>query len=866
MSTGFADYSPDVQFITIDLDFMPMHAFTDKDHLFLLLTQKTTVLTPNNRLSEALLRDYFAQSKKSTIEKPPCMPFRVALSKAFEQIHVTGAHANPPILLNSAQCKYLWRKLIQAESEITYSEGLLQSVISSWEHCLQWQIDLNDPAFEHTRQTRQFQRWWQFFAQQLKSQNFITEHELIPYLIHANSSLFSQNVVWVCFDDFTPQQILLQEHLTQKGFNQYQYEVEERSSLTKVLAAQDNKEEYQQLIEWLHLKINAGNQHIGVVVPNLEQESPFLQRTLAHYFEPAAFNVSLGQSLNDFPLVAHALCWLNLDETYLSQHQASLLLQSPYILGSKEEFIARSECLQEETLLENYSIPVNRFIDHLDSRVPKLADLLRNLTPFPQEATIQEWIYLFQKRLNTLGFPGDYTLSSENYQCFNRFISVFDELRQFALLTQVFNKAEILEIVQNLTKDTIFQPQKTGAPIQVCGLLEASGCEFDSLWIMGLTDQCLPQKVHLSAFIPPHLQRELGMPHSSPVRELQFAYRLLQRLQKSADSIVFSYAQLQADTPNLPCSLIIDFPPLERLPTSFELKKLPELRIVEESFHVPLLAEESIHGGTAILSNQAKCPFKAFAEHRLRAKPSLQTTDGLDNKKRGQIIHAVMELLWQKLETQHKLLHSAPDVLEHYIDESIKTALEPLKKQSCGLPDTIQELEYIRLKRLVQTCLEWEKQRSPFTVTALEHSYSIPVAGLEFQVRVDRLDQVEDKKWVIDYKSSLPPSKPWNEDRPKESQLLLYALLDEQINTLLLLQLKSGKISCMGLSEEKQTVSGITHLKKEEAWADYREIWQKQLTDLSREFQEGYCPPQPANASICQHCDFQNLCRFQVEE
>lgn len=56
------------------------------------------MLTPNNRLSEALLRDYFAQSKKSTIEKPPCMPFRVALSKAFEQIHVTGAHATPHIV------------------------------------------------------------------------------------------------------------------------------------------------------------------------------------------------------------------------------------------------------------------------------------------------------------------------------------------------------------------------------------------------------------------------------------------------------------------------------------------------------------------------------------------------------------------------------------------------------------------------------------------------------------------------------------------------------------------------------------------------------------------------------------------------
>ncbi|CAM2959477.1 recombinase B [Legionella steigerwaltii] len=846
---------------------MPTHTFTDKEHLFLLLAQKATVLTPNNRLSETILQHYFAQCKKQTVDKPTCMPFRVALTKAYEQINFINPHGTHPILLNNAQCQFLWRKIIQAESNITYSDGLLQSVISAWERCQQWQINPQDSAFHHTAQTRQFQRWWQLFDKQLKQQNFITEYELIPYLLHANSSLFSQNVVWVCFDDFTPQQVLLQEYLAQKGFLQYQYDLQEKLSKTELLAAQHNKEEYEQLIAWLHLKIKEGNQHIGVVVPNLEQESHSLQRILSHHFETTHFNISLGQSLSNFPLVAHALCWLNLDGTHLNSQQVNLLLQSPYISGSKDEFIARSEYLQEATLLTNHSIPLNPLIEELRDHAPKLANLLSNITPYPEQATVHEWIHLFQKRLNILGFPGDYNLNSENYQCLNRFVAVFDELRQFALLKPNFTKSDVLEVVQHLVKNTIFQAQKTNAPIQICGLLEASGCEFDSLWIMGLTDQCLPQKVHLSAFIPPQLQRELCMPHSLPTRELQFAQQILQRLQRSADSIVFSYAQLQADTPNLPCSLITNFPNFELLPTQYESRKQSELMIMEECFNVPLLAEEHIHGGTAILSNQAKCPFKAFAEHRLRAKTSLQTTDGLDNKKRGQLIHQVMELLWQKLETQHNLLHLAPNILEQYIEEAIHAALVPLKKQLCeSFSDSIQEVEYTRLKRLVQTCLEWEKQRPPFAVAAVEQSYTINLAGLDFQVRVDRLDEVEDKKWVIDYKSSLPASKPWNEERPRESQLLLYALLDKQINALLLLQVKTGKISSMGLSEEKLNITGITSLKKEESWTEYRTVWQRQLTALAKEFQEGHCAPQPTHLTICQHCDFQNLCRFHVEE
>ncbi|KTD40384.1 PD-(D/E)XK nuclease family protein [Legionella parisiensis] len=846
---------------------MAIHTITDKEQLFLLLTQKATALTPNNRLSEAMLQYYFIKCRKQTIDKPKCMPFRVALVKAYQQLNFINPHITHPTLLNSTQCQYLWRQMIQAETSITYSEGLLQSIISAWERCQLWQINMEDPAFYYTAQTRQFQQWWQLFDKKLKQNHLITEYQLVPYLLNANSSLFSQDVVWICFDDFTPQQVLLQEHLTRKGFAQYQYDLKKKSSRTEVFAAQDTKEEYQQLMAWLHLKIQEGNQSIGVVVPNLEQESNSLQRILAHHFEPSYFNISLGQSLNNFPLVAHALCWLNLDDTYLNPHQAGLLLQSAYLGGSKEEFQGRSEYLQEGVLLENHAIELNHFREELHAYAPKLATLLNNLTPYPQEAAVEEWILLFQKRLNTLGFPGDYTLSSENYQCLNRFIALFDELRQFSLLSSRFTKSEALEIVRYLSENTIFQAQKTNAPIQISGLLEASGCEFDSLWIMGLTDQCLPQKVQLSAFIPPQLQRELCMPHSLPARELQFARQILQRLQNSADSIVLSYAQLHADTPNLPCSLIAGFSSFALLPTDYEANKTSGLITIEECFHIPLLAEENIYGGTAILSNQAKCPFKAFAEHRLRAKTSLQTTDGLDNKKRGQIIHKVMELLWQKLENQHNLLHLANDILEQYIDSSIDTVLTSLKKQHCdSFPDSIREVEYTRLKRMVHTCLEWEKQRPPFSIAAIEQSYAINLAGLDFQVRVDRLDQVEDKKWVIDYKSTLPSSKPWNEERPKESQLLLYALLDEQINTLLLLQLKTGKISCSGLSEEKYNISGISPLKKEETWAECRELWQKQLTDLAKEFQEGYCAPQPAHLTICQQCDFQNLCRFHGEE
>lgn len=844
-----------------------MLTFSDKEHLFFLLAQKTTVLTPNNRLSDAIIEQYVTKCNKPTLEKPKCMPYRVALVKAYEQLHFTNPEQNHPILINSTQCKYLWRKIIQADTYITYSEGLLEAVLSAWERCQLWQLNSDDPCFHYTEQTRHFQKWWQLFDEQLQQKHLIHEFQLIPYLIKNYSCLFHQNIVWVCFDDFTPQQVRLQEYLSHKGFTQYRYDLGEKLSQTLVFAAQDNLEEYQHLIAWLQTKIEEGKQRIGVVVPNLEEEYHPLKRILAQHFDPSIYNISLGQPLSQFPMVSHALCWLNIDDSYLTPHEVGLLLQSPYISGSKEEFLARSDYLQEGNLLENHWISFKALREDLHAHSPKLASLLSQLNPYPQEASIQEWILFFQHRLAILGFPGDYTLSSGNYQCLNRFIAIFDELRQFALLGARFTKLEALEAVKFLTENTIFQAQKTNAPIQISGLLEASGCEFDNLWVMGLTDQCLPQKVHLSAFIPPHLQRELGMPHSLPERELQFAKLMLHRLQRSAQHVVFSYPLLQADTPNLPCSLIMDFPDFQPYQIPHEVKKSSALSLDEEIFEIPVLPYEQIPGGTAILSNQAKCPFKAFAEHRLRAKTSLTTKDGIDNKERGRILHQVMELLWKRLENQNNLLHLAPDILEEHINHAIYATLQWLNKEkNDALTDSLQEVEYLRLKRLVQHCLEWEKQRPPFKVLALEQDYELQLAGMNFKVRIDRLDQVEDKKWVIDYKSTLPASKPWNEERPKESQLLLYALLDDQINTLLLLQLKSGKISCMGISEEKYNINGISPIKKEETWDGCITSWQMKLNELATEFQEGVCIPNPAQASICQQCDYQNLCRFQGEE
>jgi hypothetical protein len=312
-----------------------MHNLDNKNKLLELLAQGATLITPNNRLSAALLQDFFAWCNNKTVDKPVCLPYSTLIINAWQQLNVLSPEQPHPILLNESQCQHLWRKIIKADNRFTYSEGLLKSVIQAWEHSQQWQINTEDQSFDYTPQTRQFQLWRQQFDQQLEDLGMISAHQLVPYLIKADRTLFTQPIIWVCFDDFNPQQLSLQLYLSNKGLTQYRYDLNDDVNDSTVLAAQNNKEEYQQLMAWLHLKSGQGEQRIGVVVPNLEQESRALQRVLLQHFDPALFNISLGQALSEFSLVAHALSWLNLDNKSLTHHQATLLLQSPYIGSAK---------------------------------------------------------------------------------------------------------------------------------------------------------------------------------------------------------------------------------------------------------------------------------------------------------------------------------------------------------------------------------------------------------------------------------------------------------------------------------------------------------------------------------------------------
>ena len=844
----------------------------DRPELFAYLEQGATIITPNNRLAGELLH-FFLNSKNKTVnEKPHCLPYQQYLQNIFKMHGYQNPQSTFPILLTTQQFRYLWAELITQPESQSLNQGLIEEVQEAWSRCQRWQLDRTHPSFFYTPQTRQFQEWAELLQCKLDQLSAIAEDQLVPFFLEQQTPIKPTTIIWYCFDDYTPQQQALQHYLIDRGCSLIHLDLHtfpklDLASNSFLYAAQDEEDEYKQLTHWINERLSQGEKRIGIVVPDLQNQAERLQRHLQQQVSETFFNISLGQSLSDFPIVSHALSWLHLNGETLSNPEARLLLCSPFLAHSQTEMLERMQSLQECGALQEATIQQSLFVTELQRSTPKLIQRLKALVQYPEHATVSQWITLFIQRLKLLGFPGEYPLNSPTYQCYHRFLTLFDEFRELGFLSLTMSQEKALQTFETLVETTIFQPKTTSsATIWISGLLEASGCIFDSLWVSSMTDECLPQKTKLSAFIPPDLQREKLLPHASPARELLLSAKIIKRLKNSSQNCVFSYTRLTKDKPNLPSPLLIDLPLMAALPSEIHVTA-SFLENYSDDYQLVFSPDEKVLGGTALLANQAKCPFRAFVSHRLHVKKSIAISDGPNASERGQITHKIMEILWQTLKNQQTLLAMPTDELNILIKSAIETALLPykrLRKHSFSTP--IQVVELKRLHRLVQACLEWDKQRPSFEVEALEQAFTHTLAGINFNLRVDRLDKVEQgKKWVIDYKSTLPTSLPWREDRPKEPQLLLYALLDDTISALLFTGLKEGQASCKGFSAEPIDLTGINALKKGESWADYRENWQKQLTELANEYMQGYCPPQPSSPSVCQQCDYQSLCRFTKE-
>ncbi|MFT3931282.1 MAG: PD-(D/E)XK nuclease family protein [Spongiibacteraceae bacterium] len=657
---------------------------------------------------------------------------------------------------------------------------------------------------------------------------------------------------------------------------------------------------------------------VAIVVPDLNQQRTVVERVLLDVFTPEfalpqqaralpPINFSSGESLAQTPLVRAALQLLELAAVEIEREALLQIARSPFsgfanaAVDAQALFIEMICALRTAKLR---SAQIRQCADAVAEKIPafewsqalhEFADRVRRERWQSAKYSMQQWSDLFSEALTVLGWPGERTLDSIEYQQHSHWQQALVEFARLDQISAPVDFSSALQRLRSIVQAQVFQPKTTDTPVQILGVLEAGGLQFKSLWICDMGDDRWPAVAAPNPLLPRDLQRRLRMPRCDAEREFSIAQKLTQSLLASAESIVVSYQNESEEVERdiSPLFQALSEVSVEKLLNSTLSELLPAcIRQQKNQSDFALdtflsgnaprwTTDEAARGGSALFKDQAACAFRAFATHRLGARALDEPVSGLDAAERGSIVHAALEYLWRQLKTQQALIALDESAQALLIQQAAEIALrEFCERDATRLGPRFRALEVQRLSRLLRGWLEVERERGEFVVHALEQSSRVEFNGLPLRLRVDRIDRLRDGRFlIIDYKTKNGNCSinEWLGDRLDEPQLPLYSQIsvndrngaESGVAGIAFSQVRLDKPKMIGVGDVDDAAFSLPAQFSDEVsidnWDSLQAQWRRVLQSLAQQFIEGEAQVDPKSATTCDFCELDSICRHYHE-
>lgn len=870
-----------------------------------------TIVTGNRRLARTLHQAFNrARSAEGhgAWPVPDILPWDAWLQQLWQEVVISSrVESARGVLLTSHQEYFVWQEILAEQSgdvPLQATNETVARIMEAWQTLHAWCIPCREADFGHNADTRLFWQLASMFEAKCRENGWLSVAVLPGILqkyVQIDSLSVPNELVLTGFDEWTPQQSSFLRAFEQTGCSLQWLQLSGQPDRIGKLACADGRDEIRQAARWIRQRLEENPAaRIALVVPELAAQREMICQTLDEVLIPQAlqpehhdrvrsYNLSLGKPLDRYPPVSLALDVLGLSETVIELPHVSRVLRSSFIAGGDREMNARA--LLDARLRESgeWNLTLQKLLTNAARSgqpysCPLLAECLSNLMKQVKVSLAPtspgEWAQRFGQWLKAIGWPGERGLSSEEYQVIQAWQGV---LREFSTLDWVIRSVSLTEALQQLrhmVAGTIFQPESAEAPVQVLGLFETSGLQFDYLWIMGLHDGVFPASSRPNPFLPLTLQREVDAPHSSARRELRVAAALLQRITTNATEVVISYPQRKGDEILDSSPLIDAFPALSEEMLAMGTQSAwrdsvyhsRQQEVLSEDV-APTFVGTGIPGGSKLFKLQAACPFRAFAELRLVARPLGRIQIGLNALVRGTLLHRVMEMVWAELDSLAALANLSPGELNALVAGKVNEAIyEIAPRYPHTFGERLQALESKRLHALVLAWLEMEKQRPPFRVSGREMETELELNGLRINLRIDRIDTLEEGgELLIDYKTGEVKASAWFGDRPDEPQLPLYSLAftDNGLAGIAFARIRAGDIAFEGVASEEVSILGIKsfenlrHTREAASWDEVLAGWRQTIEQLVQDFMAGEARVSPKQyPQTCTYCELKPLCRI----
>jgi len=668
----------------------------------------------------------------------------------------------------------------------------------------------------------------------------------------------------------------------------------------EVIAALDRGDEFHRAAAWCRQALERDpSARLLVVVPQLATVRAVALQAFEHTLHGAEllgapgaplYAIEGGQNLSEFPMVRAALGLLALASGPVEFALLAPLLRSPYLdCGPLPQRLALELALRDRNV---QAASLGELIELARAQPGTVGSMLPaafaalSLPPAPrggQDAA--SWARRYAAVLESGGWPGPNPLGSEEQQQRDRFRELLGEFALTGASGALLSAAAALDLLRALALRTAFDPATGDVPVTLTDAIDDPAVVYDGIWVAGLDADSWSPPARPDPFLPVAAQRAAGMAIASAEGQRRRALRAMQVWARCARHWVLSWPQQDGEVALQASSLLsaaVGAPTAaapDRLVAALRSRGSRERRPADRA--LSWAPGRRLPGGTRALQLQSHCPFRAVAELRLGAVPVPEPRPGLDPRERGQILHRALELVWRSLGDSHSLRARAalPGELDRVARVAGAQALqEGLAARARPLAPALLDNEQQRIQRLLARLLEQDQQRaavSDFSAVRLEDTEERALSGQAIRIRMDRVDRLDDGSLiVIDYKSGAAQSFSPLDGRPRQPQLLAYAVLANPMQAgdvlsgaaavagVAAVYLNPDEVRWRGAAADRAVLPQLPRGRGPVApWPELLAQWRRLIERLVDDFAAGEAAVDPL-PEACRNCHLPALCRI----
>lgn len=578
--------------------------------------------------------------------------------------------------------------------------------------------------------------------------------------------------------------------------------------------------------------------------------------------------------------------------TTLFYHQNVLnILHHQYIsmlCGDEVKKLSQSITTNNKIYIAQQELSVNQLLKVIFRPVSRMEELIGYLLDCLR-ALQDGWSQNGKKTEDQL--TGD--ILYQYYNALNRFNDIIRD--KFSLVDMSIDTLMrlIQEVTGTLTLPFIGEPLNG---LQVMGVLETRGLDFENLIITSFNEGVFPANGNINSFIPYNLRQGFGLP-TGELHDAITTYNFY-RLIHQARNIFFIYDtrndgnqtgevsrfiyQLRyhygVDVKERMISFDLQLP--QTIPIS--IQKTPE--IMQKLYRFTLPDDDSPALSASIINHYIDCPLKFYLSSiESVLKDEDKVTETVEADMFGNIFHKIMENIYRPF--VGKTMHAGDfDLLlkdEQGIESEILKAFNALfykQKGNAMQPVSGNNLLIAAiLKKYIRQVILTDKNSAPLHITGIEKKLHYRLVLFDGQLSVhlkgiiDRIDEKEDRIRILDYKTGTKSgdfnnlTEVFSHHQKKRAsfvlQTFLYGILFEKES--------AGKPIVPGILYLRETFRGSfgTELKNKEKnsivtdLSEYRQEFEDHLRSC---LEEMFSPETPffqtENMEYCQYCPYKDFC------